>query len=128
MPGFSFALPARFSRLLRGGATLGVLFLLAATAPDEAADQVYYVAFGERTSLNELFALIRERVADRVPAARDAEPVYRDFRAGDVRHSQADIGKALRLLGYAPTHDLRAGLAEAVGWYAMRFAPAAAPG
>ena len=47
-----------------------------------------------------------------------------DFRAGDVRHSQADMGKARRLLGYEPTHDLRAGLGEAVGWYAARFAPA----
>ena len=95
--------------------------LLAATAPDEAADQVYNVAFGERTSLNELFALIRERVADRVPAARDAEPVYRDFRAGDVRHSLADITKAGRLFGYAPEYSVRAGLDKAAAWYVERF-------
>ena len=95
--------------------------LLAATAPDEAADQVYNVAFGERTSLNELFALIRERVADRVPAARDAEPVYRDFRAGDVRHSLADITKAARLLGYQPEYSVRAGLDQAAAWYVERF-------
>ena len=95
--------------------------LLAATAPEEAADQVYNVAFGERTSLNELFALIRERVADRVPAARDAEPVYRDFRAGDVRHSLADISKAGRLLGYAPEYSVRAGLDKAADWYIRRF-------
>ena len=95
--------------------------LLAATAPDEAADQVYNVAFGERTSLNELFALIRERVADRVPAARDAEPVYRDFRAGDVRHSLAYISKAGRLLGYAPEYSVRAGLDKAADWYIRRF-------
>ena len=95
--------------------------LLAATAPEEAADQVYNVAFGERTSLNELFALIRERVADRVPAARDAEPVYRDFRAGDVRHSLADITKAGRLLGYAPEYSVRAGLDKAADWYIRRF-------
>ena len=95
--------------------------LLAATAPDEAADQVYNVAFGERTSLNELFALIRERVADRVPAARDAEPVYRDFRAGDVRHSLADITKAARLLGYQPEYSVRAGLDRAAAWYVGRF-------
>ena len=94
--------------------------LLAATAPDEAADQVYNVAFGERTSLNELFALIRERVADRVPAARDAEPVYRDFRAGDVRHSLADITKAARLLGYQPEYSVRTGLDKAAGWYIRR--------
>ena len=95
--------------------------LLAATAPEEAADQVYNVAFGERTSLNELFALIRERVADRVPAARDAEPVYRDFRAGDVRHSLADITKAGCLLGYAPEYSVRAGLDKAADWYIRRF-------
>ena len=95
--------------------------LLAATAPDEAADQVYNVAFGERTSLNELFALIRERVVDRVPAARDAEPVYRDFRAGDVRHSLADITKAARLLGYQPEYSVRAGLDRAAAWYVGRF-------
>ena len=95
--------------------------LLAATAPDEAADQVYNVAFGERTSLNELFALIRERVADRVPAARDAEPVYRDFRAGDVRHSLADISKAGRLFGYAPEYSVRSGLDKAADWYVQRF-------
>ena len=95
--------------------------LLAATAPDEAADQVYNVAFGERTSLNELFALIRERVADRVPAARDAEPVYRDFRAGDVRHSLADISKAGRLFGYAPEYSVGAGLDKAADWYIRRF-------
>ena len=61
---------------------------------------MYNVAFGERTTLNELFSLIRERVANRMPSAATAEPVYRDFRAGDVRHSLADIGKANRLLGY----------------------------
>ncbi|MDO9147306.1 MAG: LPS biosynthesis protein WbpP, partial [Hydrogenophaga sp.] len=44
-------------------------------------------------------------------------PVYRDFRAGDVRHSQADVSKARRLLGYAPTHRLADGVAEAMPWY-----------
>ena len=91
--------------------------LLAATADDEAAGQVYNVAFGERTSLNELYRLIRERVATRHPAATQAEPVYRDFRAGDVRHSLADIGKAARLLGYVPEYTVRAGLDKAAAWY-----------
>ena len=50
--------------------------------------------------------------ASAIPASRVAPPVHDDFRAGDVRHSQADIGKARRLLGYAPTHDVRAGLAR----------------
>ncbi len=95
--------------------------ILAATAGDAAADQVYNVAFGERTSLNELFTQIRDRVAERVPAARKAQPVYRDFRAGDVRHSLADIGKAEQLLGYQPRYSLRAGLDQAADWYIHRF-------
>ena len=82
--------------------------ILAATAehPD-AAGQVYNVAFGERTTLNELFALIRDRVAAQRPDLTIPEPVYRDFRSGDVRHSLADITKARTLLGYEPTHSVR---------------------
>jgi len=95
--------------------------ILAATAGDEAADQVYNVAFGERTSLGELYRLIRERVAGRVPAAAAATPVHRDFRAGDVRHSLADITKAGRMLGYQPEFSLRAGLDQATAWYINRF-------
>ncbi|MBM9536011.1 NAD-dependent epimerase/dehydratase family protein [Desulfobulbus alkaliphilus] len=95
--------------------------ILAATAGDAAADQVYNVAFGERSSLNELFTLIRDRVAERVPAAREVQPVYRDFRAGDVRHSLADIGKAEQLLGYKPRYSLRSGLDQAAAWYMHRF-------
>ena len=92
--------------------------LLAATVEeDEATDQVYNVAYGERTSLNELFGLVRDRVAARHPGAAAAEPVYRDFRPGDVRHSLADIGKARRLLGYEPSHSLARGLDEAAEWY-----------
>lgn len=95
--------------------------ILAATADDEAADQVYNVAFGERTSLNELYRLIQERVATRHPAAAQAEPVYRDFRAGDVRHSLADIGKANRLIGYQPAFSVRDGLDKAAQWYMDRM-------
>jgi UDP-N-acetylglucosamine/UDP-N-acetylgalactosamine 4-epimerase len=91
--------------------------ILAATAEQAAADQVYNVAFGERTTLNELYRLIQERVAARVPAAAAAAPVYRDFRAGDVRHSLADIGKSARLLGYQPEYSVRAGLDKAAEWY-----------
>ncbi|WP_462323504.1 NAD-dependent epimerase/dehydratase family protein [Desulfoplanes sp.] len=92
--------------------------ILAATAdhPD-AAGQVYNVAFGERTTLNELFALIRERVADQRPDLTIPEPVYRDFRPGDVRHSLADISKAKTLLGYGPSHSVRQGLDETAAWY-----------
>jgi UDP-N-acetylglucosamine/UDP-N-acetylgalactosamine 4-epimerase len=92
--------------------------LLAATVEnDEARNQVYNVAFGERTSLNQLFELIQQRVVTRFPNAATAKPVYRDFRAGDVRHSLADIDKAQRLLGYAPEFSVRQGLDEAAEWY-----------
>lgn len=92
--------------------------LLAARATDErAVNQVYNVAYGERTTLNELFTLIRDQVSKDRPEAAGADPLYRDFRPGDVRHSMADISKASELLGYAPTHSVRDGLSEARFWY-----------
>jgi UDP-N-acetylglucosamine 4-epimerase len=92
--------------------------ILAATAErDEAVNQVYNIAFGERTTLKELFDMIREKVAYQIPSAKNVEPIFRDFRAGDVRHSLADIGKASTLLGYAPQYSVRAGLDEAASWY-----------
>lgn len=94
--------------------------LLAACADDTAAEQVYNVAVGNRTTLNELFRLIAEQVAVARPETAAAKPVYRDFRAGDVRHSLADIGKANSLLGYQPTHTLQQGLVEAAPWYIGR--------
>ena len=92
--------------------------LLAATAqhPD-AANQVYNVAVGDRTSLNELFEAIRSSLEPRFPHLKGFKPTYRDFRAGDVRHSLADISKARSLLGYAPSHRIQEGLAEAMDWY-----------
>ena len=92
--------------------------ILAATATDEKAiNQVYNVAFGERTTLNELFKLIRERVSTLYPQIKEVKPVYRDFRAGDVRHSLADITKARELLGYDPEFSVAAGLNKASDWY-----------
>ncbi|XOB99863.1 NAD-dependent epimerase/dehydratase family protein [Pseudomonadota bacterium DY0742] len=91
--------------------------LLAATTIDEAArNQIYNVAVSGRTDLNKLFAAIKSTVTEN-GVAYAKEPVYRDFRAGDVRHSQADIGKAQRLLGYTPQFDIQAGLAQAMPWY-----------
>lgn len=86
--------------------------LAATTANPDAVNQVYNVAVGGRTTLNDLYRLLCENLR-----IDDAAPKYRDFRAGDVRHSQADTSKARRLLGYEPSHDVRAGLAEAVPWY-----------
>ena len=96
--------------------------LLAATTTDlNAINQVYNVAVGQRTSLNELFAHLRSMLAPRFAHLAESKPVYRDFRAGDVRHSLADIGKARRLLGYEPTHAVSDGLAEAMEWYLARL-------
>jgi len=95
--------------------------MAATTTHEDAADQVYNVAFGQRTSLNELYNLIKERVTDTFPEAKNAEPVYRDFRAGDVRHSLADISKAQELIGYSPQYSVRDGLDKAAKWYINRF-------
>jgi UDP-N-acetylglucosamine 4-epimerase len=97
--------------------------LLAATTEDsEAVDQVYNVAVSDRTSLNQLFDMIRVLLEPRFPHLRDFKPTYRDFRAGDVRHSLADISKAQRLLGYVPTHRINEGLKEAMDWYVRDIA------
>ena len=92
--------------------------VLAALAPAlSAGHEAFNVAVGDRTTLNQLFGLIRERVA-RVRAETGAvSPRFAEFRAGDVRHSLADVGKAGGLLGYAPTHRLGRGLDAAMGWY-----------
>jgi len=99
--------------------------LAATTGLPEALNQVYNVAWGERTSLNELFALIKSALRKQHPSLPDQPPVYRDFRPGDVRHSLADISKAQRLLGYAPTHRLGQGLDLAMEWYCQNAAIAA---
>lgn len=95
--------------------------LLAATATaPEALNQVYNVAVGDRTTLNQLYGLLQSGLAT-FGVNNFAHPTYRDFRAGDVRHSQADVGKARRLLGYEPTHTLKQGLDEALPWYQQFF-------
>ena len=91
--------------------------LLAAHSPPEAANQVYNIAVSERTTLNQLFQLLVEILNARAAAGPSQKSVYREFRAGDVRHSLADISKAQRLLGYAPTHRVREGLDCAMNWY-----------
>jgi UDP-N-acetylglucosamine 4-epimerase len=95
----------------------------ALTTGEAAVNQVYNVAVGSRTTLNGLHAVLRELLRERRPELEVLPAVHEAFRAGDVRHSQADVGKAARLLGYAPTHDLREGLREALPWYVARFAP-----
>jgi len=90
--------------------------LLAATAEDSAKNEVYNVAVGDRTTLNDLFAALKSALAEN-GVVYDKEPVYRDFRPGDVRHSQADIGKAAGKLGYAPEFRIFEGIAKAMPWY-----------
>ena len=93
--------------------------LLAATREDPAAlNQAYNVAHGEQTTLNELFELIRMLLAPRLPHLRTARAVHRAPRRGDLPRSLADIGKAVKLLGYRPGFNLQSGLRQTVDWYA----------
>jgi UDP-N-acetylglucosamine 4-epimerase len=103
--------------------------LLAATTCDPPAlNQVYNIASGRRTTLNELFALIRAHLQPHMPRVAECAPVHRDFRAGDVRHSQADISRAGRLLGFVPSGSIADGLADTVDWFVKAFdADGAAP-
>lgn len=90
--------------------------LLAATADDEAKNEVYNVAVGDRMTLNDLFRALQSALAEN-GKPYGTQPVYRDFRAGDVRHSQADVSKAASKLGYAPEFSIHNGIAKAMPWY-----------
>ncbi len=89
----------------------------ATTVNADSINQIYNVAVGDRTSLNELLEYLRENLAKHFKHLENFKPVYKDFRAGDVRHSLADISKAQNLLGYQPTYRVREGLIEALDWY-----------
>lgn len=95
--------------------------LLSAVAPASSTDTAYNVAYGQRTTLTDLFALLRDGLAVKRPELASAQPKFADFRPGDVRHSLADISKARELLGYEPTHDVRRGIGEALAWYAAQY-------
>ncbi|WP_421418993.1 NAD-dependent epimerase/dehydratase family protein [Pseudoalteromonas lipolytica] len=90
--------------------------ILAATAPDEVKDEVYNVAVGDRTTLNDLYQTMRTALKENNVNVQ-SELIYCDFRAGDVRHSQADIQKASVNLGYDPLFDIKSGIKKAVKWY-----------
>lgn len=99
--------------------------LLAATTPTLTdPSRVFNVAIGGQTSLNELFAALRDQLLQLRPGLEIPDPVHRDFRPGDVRHSLADFSRARDELGFVPTHDLATGLALAMEWYAAGSAPA----
>ena len=92
--------------------------LLAATTRNpEAENQVYNVAVGDCTTLNQLYEQLHLNMLPGYPHLRGVNPVYRDFRPGDVRHSLADISKAAAWLGYSPTQRIGQGLALAMPWY-----------
>jgi UDP-N-acetylglucosamine 4-epimerase len=90
--------------------------ILAATAKDEAKDEVYNVAVGDRTTLNELFLAIKNALIKN-DISIDNGPIYREFRSGDVRHSQADISKAKNKLEYSPQFNICQGIDKAMPWY-----------
>jgi UDP-N-acetylglucosamine/UDP-N-acetylgalactosamine 4-epimerase len=97
--------------------------LLAALTTDPAAiNQVYNVALGGRTTLNELYQTMRSVLSEKYSCLRTHQARYRDFRKGDIRHSQADISKARNLLGYEPTHHIGPGLRQAMDWYVHHLA------
>lgn len=93
--------------------------LAATTTQDDAKNQVYNVAVSGRTTLNMLFSFLRKALASN-GVTYNREPIYGDFRAGDVRHSQADVSKANGFLGYTPSHKINEGIDEAMPWY-IRF-------
>lgn len=95
--------------------------LLSATTPNEhAKNQIYNVAVSGRTTLNALFHLILKNLRA-CEIKIDAQPIYRDFRSGDVRHSHASIEKALYSLGYKPTHTIEEGIPTAMEWYIRKM-------
>ena len=94
--------------------------LLAAVADEQAKNQVYNVAVGDRTDLNDLYRCLKEElVKNGVTYTR--EPEYRDFRAGDVRHSQANVSKIIDHLGYVPTYRIKSGMSDCMEWYINLF-------
>lgn len=99
--------------------------LAATTTKEDAVNQVYNVAVGDRTTLNQLFELLRLNLLPYYPHLQQASPVYRDFREGDVRHSLADISKASTYLGYSPSHRIGDGLHMAMEWYVSLLNPSA---
>ncbi len=92
--------------------------LLAGTTNNaKSFGEAFNVAVGGRNTLNELYALINHELKNHKQGFQQQPVIYRDFRAGDIRHSNANIAKAQKLVGYAPTHDINQGMAEAIEWY-----------
>jgi len=99
-----------------------VNILAALSDNPEAVNKAYNVAFGDRTSLNQLLGLIKGSLSAHIPEISDIAPEYGPFRKGDVRHSLADIGRAKELLGYMPEFSVGKGIRETIEWYVAEFA------
>ena len=98
--------------------------LLAATVEDPLAlGQAYNIALGDQTSLNELYEMIRDGVAQKYPHVKGVRAVYREPRKGDLQFSRADTTKAQRLLGYRPAVRIMDGLQKTIDWYAQNIVP-----
>lgn len=95
--------------------------LAALTNTRGAVNQVYNIALNNRITLNELYYILQKDMQPYCDQPVKSHPLYRDFRPGDVLHSQADISKAKKLLGYAPTHSVEEGLEAAMGWYMKKL-------
>ena len=97
--------------------TVQMNLLAATTDNEEATNQIYNVALNDRTTLNELYKIIEDRLIKKVQGLEKKKPKYRQFRSGDVRHSQASIDKAQKLLGYKPKFRISEGMDQAIDWY-----------
>jgi UDP-N-acetylglucosamine/UDP-N-acetylgalactosamine 4-epimerase len=97
-------------------------FLAATVERPDAVNEVYNVAVCARTTLNQLYDLLRKQLLPWFPNLGNCRPVYQGFRLGDVRHSEADISKAQSLLGYSPSHTLEQGLSDSLDWYRQQLA------
>jgi len=91
--------------------------LAGTTSNQKAYGQAFNTAIGGRETLNNLYDAIKNGIQQELPNLKIKEPIYRDFRAGDIRHSNANIDKMKNLLGYEPTHTLEQGLKESIAWY-----------
>lgn len=98
--------------------------LVSATCSSGAVGEIFNIAVGQRTTLNSLHQILWDAVAPYAKNGHMPHPIYAAPRPGDILHSEADINKARKILGYEPTHDVRAGLAETVGWYCTQLKPA----
>jgi UDP-N-acetylglucosamine 4-epimerase len=92
--------------------------LLAATIDVATVpEQVYNVACGRRTTLNELFSIIRGEIVEKRPDLAPLPPAYEDFRPGDIQHSLADVDKIVQHMGYVPNRTVADGISDAIDWY-----------